>query len=68
MRTIERTGQFKRDYKRERKGPHQATLEDELIHIVLTLANDQALPEKHHDHALVETGRIIGIATSGRTW
>ena len=53
MRTIERTGQFKRDYKKERKGPHQATLEEELIHVVQTLANYQALPEKHHDHALV---------------
>ena len=27
MRKIERTGQFKRDYKRELKGRHRATLE-----------------------------------------
>ncbi|RPZ95405.1 type II toxin-antitoxin system mRNA interferase toxin, RelE/StbE family, partial [Pseudomonas aeruginosa] len=26
MRQIERTGQFKRDYKREAKGQHRATL------------------------------------------
>lgn len=53
MRTIERTSQFKRDYKRESKGPHQGTLEKEFIKVVLALANDQPLPEKLHDHALV---------------
>ena len=26
MRTIEQTGQFKRDYKRETKGPHRQVL------------------------------------------
>lgn len=30
MRTIERTNQFKRDYKRELKGPYRATLEDDF--------------------------------------
>jgi mRNA interferase YafQ len=53
MRTIERTSQFKRDYKRESKGPHLVTLEKEFITVVLALANDQPLPEKLHDHALV---------------
>jgi mRNA interferase YafQ len=52
MRTIERTSQFKRDYKREAKGPHRATLERNFIEIVTTLANDQPLAEKHRDHAL----------------
>lgn len=41
MRTIERTLQFKRDYKREAKGQHRATLK-----------NDQPLGQKHRDHAL----------------
>jgi mRNA-degrading endonuclease YafQ of YafQ-DinJ toxin-antitoxin module len=27
MQTIERTGQFKLDFKREAKGPHRATLQ-----------------------------------------
>ncbi len=31
MRRIERTGQFKRDYKREAKGLHRATLDAELM-------------------------------------
>lgn len=52
MRTIERTSQFKRDYKREAKGPHRTTLERDFIDIVTTLANDQPLVEKHRDHSL----------------
>jgi mRNA interferase YafQ len=31
MRQIERTGQFKRDYKREAKGQHRATLDADLV-------------------------------------
>jgi mRNA interferase YafQ len=34
MRTIERTGQFKRDYKREAKGPHRATLATDFVAVV----------------------------------
>ncbi len=41
MRTIERTGQFKRDYKRETKGQHRATLDLELIAIITALAGDE---------------------------
>lgn len=52
MRTIEQTGQFRRDYKRETKGSHRQTLANELIAIVTDLANDQSLPEKNRDHAL----------------
>jgi mRNA interferase YafQ len=53
MRTIERTSQFKRDYKRETKGPYRATLETAFIKVVLTLANDRPLSAKYHDHLLV---------------
>ena len=53
MRTIERTGKFKRDYKRETKGAHRATLERDFIEAVAALANDQPLAEKHRDHALI---------------
>ena len=45
MRTIERTGQFKRDYKREVKGVHRQTLESDFIAIATLLANDRPLPE-----------------------
>lgn len=52
MRRIERTGQFKRDYKREAKGPHRTTLDAELMPIVKALACDQPLEPRHRDHAL----------------
>lgn len=52
MRTIEQSGQFKRDLKREAKGPHRHTLQKDFVAIVAALANDQALAEKHRDHAL----------------
>lgn len=52
MRKIERTGQFKRDYKREAKGPHRATLDTELVSALKSLATDQSLNERYRDHAL----------------
>ena len=52
MRTIEWTSQFKRDYKREGKGQHRATLDVELFPIVDVLANDQLLDPRYRDHAL----------------
>ena len=52
MRTIEQTGQFRRDYQREAKGPHRQTLQSDFIAIITALANDQPLAEKHRDHAL----------------
>lgn len=52
MRTIEQTSQFKRDYKREAKGPHRQTLGNDFSVVITTLANDLPLAEKHRDHAL----------------
>lgn len=52
MRTIERTGQFRRDYKREKKGRHAKTLDDALIPVIEALANDEPLEQRHRDHAL----------------
>jgi mRNA interferase YafQ len=52
MRTIEHTTQFKKDYKRETKGQHRATLAQDFLSTVNTLANDQPLAERHRDHAL----------------
>lgn len=43
MRTIRRTGAFKRDYKREKKGRHRLTLDRELLEVVEKLAADQRL-------------------------
>ena len=40
MRTIEWTSQFKRDYRREGKGPHRATLDAYLVSALDALVND----------------------------
>ena len=52
MRTIDRTNQFKRDYKRELNGQHRATLEGDLVKVLKVLVSDTPLAEKYRDHAL----------------
>jgi mRNA interferase YafQ len=52
MRTIERSSAFKRDYKREAKGRHRATLDSDLIAVLSALANDQPLETRLRDHDL----------------
>ena len=52
MRTIERSSAFKRDYKREAKGRHRATLDTDLVPVLLALANDETLEPRHRDHDL----------------
>jgi mRNA interferase YafQ len=52
MRKIEPTTAFKRDFKREGKGPHRALLDTELKQVITALANDVPLAPKHRDHAL----------------
>ena len=64
MRTIERTGQFKRDYKREAKGRHAKLLDQLLYGVLSSLATDQPLPAKNRDHALrAAIGPITVTAT-----
>ena len=58
MRTIDRPGSFKRDYKRETKGQHRATLDSELLPVFKALATDQPLAPRYRDHDL--TGDWIG--------
>lgn len=53
MRTISKTAQFKKDYKRELKSKGGKTLDKELKAVFEYLLNDKALPEKYTDHALV---------------
>jgi len=52
MRALESTGQFRRDYKREKKGLHRATLDAELFAILGILVADLPLEPRHCDHAL----------------
>jgi len=50
MRTIEATGKFKRDYKRELRT--DTDLEGALTPIIDLLASDAVLPERLSDHGL----------------
>lgn len=52
MRTIDRSSAFKRDYKREARGAHLATLDGDLVPVLVALAGDQPLESKHRDHDL----------------
>lgn len=52
MRTIDRSTAFKRDYKRESKGPHRTTLDAALKPLLLALACDQRLDARWRDHDL----------------
>jgi mRNA interferase YafQ len=52
MRTIERTSQFKKDYKRESKGQHRLTVESDLITVLKQLMADKPLATKYRDHPL----------------
>ena len=52
MRKIERTGQFRRDYKRELKGRYGALLPTKLAPVLTVLMAGQALEARYRDHAL----------------
>ena len=52
MRKIEPTGQFKRDFKREAKGPHRRTLDGDFLAVLGQLVIDQPLAERYRDHPL----------------
>lgn len=67
MRTIERTRQFKRDYKRETKGRHRATLDTDLLFVLTALAEDEPLAARPGTMPCPETGQGTGIVTSNQT-
>jgi mRNA interferase YafQ len=52
MREIRRTGQFKRDYRREKSGKLGKNLDDLLRHVVALLLEDKPLPRRAVDHQL----------------
>ena len=52
MRTIERTGQFTRDFKREQRGRYAAQLTSLLPEVIGRLAQDEELPARFKDHNL----------------
>jgi|ERR1700684_3774338 mRNA interferase YafQ len=52
MRTIEPSPGFKRDYKREERGQHRATLDETLVRVLEALVDDAPLEARHGDHEL----------------
>jgi mRNA interferase YafQ len=52
MRTIRYTGQFKRDFKREKFGKHGKSLDALLKDVADLLASDRPLPRRYFDHPL----------------
>jgi len=52
MRLIERTTQFRQDYRREKKGQYRTTLNDTLSAILDALVSDQPLAPRLCDHAM----------------
>ena len=52
MRTIDWTGPFKRDYRREKRGQLGRRLDELLVAVLTPLANDEPLPESRSDHPL----------------
>lgn len=52
MLTLERTNQFKRDYKRESKGQYRSVLEPAFLEILNELVSERSLAESYRDHAL----------------
>jgi mRNA interferase YafQ len=59
MRRIDRTRNFKRDYRRIKATPRYRNIDTLLAGIVGLLANDQPLPAANRDHVL--TGNWIGL-------
>jgi len=49
---IEQTSRFKKDLKREKKGRHKTTLQNELQELLDVLTNGKAIPSRYCDHAL----------------
>ena len=52
MRTIDPSGRFKRDLRRELKGQYRLVIADELDALIALLAADEPLRAHHRDHAL----------------
>lgn len=52
MRTIERTNQFKRQFKKVQSQPRNKDIDQLLVEVLAYLIEDQELPAKYRDHNL----------------
>ncbi|MFM8384954.1 MAG: type II toxin-antitoxin system YafQ family toxin [Actinomycetota bacterium] len=58
MRSVRYTTRFSKDLKREGKSPNSTEVTSRLQSIIDLLCEDQELPTRLHDHALI--GEFIG--------
>ena len=52
VRTVKRTAQFKRDFKRVKRGVHGSHLSETLLEALALLAADASLPARYVDHQM----------------
>ena len=52
VRTVTRTAQFKRDFKRAKRGVHGSHLDETLLGALALLAADAPLPVRYVDHKM----------------
>ena len=58
MLKVEYTGQFKKDYKLALKRKYDI---NELITVISLLSNEEELPDKYRDHALINYDRNSNV-------
>jgi len=54
MLEIVRSGRFKRDFKREKKGQHAEALQKDVSAVLRLLADGEPLPARYSDHQLTD--------------
>ena len=52
MRTVKRTAQFRRDFKRAKRGVHGRHLDATLLEVLELLVADVPLPSRYVDHPM----------------
>ncbi|MDI9369730.1 MAG: type II toxin-antitoxin system YafQ family toxin [Synergistaceae bacterium] len=52
MRSVRQTAAFKRDFKRESKGPSRLILKERLLGVISALAIGEPLDPSYRDHSL----------------
>ena len=52
MRRINYSRNFRRDYRREKRGQYGLHMDEQLDAVLQLLANDQQLPSRYRDHSM----------------
>ena len=62
VRTVKRTAQFKRDFKRVKRGVHGSHLDETLLEALTLLAADVSLPLRYIDHQMKVSSKTVATA------